>query len=80
MRITRREFLKVATTSAFALGLNQMHLFNLEKTFLAPGGKTPVIWLSGRAVLAVPSLSSMLSIPPSTRYLPMSSTWDFIPT
>ena len=48
MQISRRDFLKVATTSAFAMGLNQLHLTNLDRVLaLAPSGKTPVIWLSG---------------------------------
>ena len=47
MKISRRDFLKVATTSAVALGLNRMHLFSLQKALAASGGKAPVIWLSG---------------------------------
>lgn len=47
MRITRRDFLKLATASALAYGLNELHLFKLQKAFAATGAKPPVIWLSG---------------------------------
>ncbi len=47
MQISRRDFLKVATASAFAIGLSRLHLLNLEQALAAPGGKVPVIWLTG---------------------------------
>ena len=44
MRITRRDFLKWAATSAAALGLSQADIFKLEKA-LASSTAPPVIWL-----------------------------------
>ncbi|AZR72947.1 [NiFe] hydrogenase small subunit HydA [Anoxybacter fermentans] len=46
MRITRREFLKWAATSAAALGLSQLDLLRLEKV-LADSSAPPVIWIQG---------------------------------
>jgi hydrogenase small subunit len=48
MQISRRDFLKAATASAVAVGLNQLHLFRLEKALAQVAtDKTPVIWLTG---------------------------------
>jgi hydrogenase small subunit len=46
MKMTRRDFLKLAGASAAALGLTMYDLQNLEKVF-ANAGSPPVIWLQG---------------------------------
>lgn len=46
MRITRRDFLKWAATSAAALGLSQLDMLQLEKV-LADSNSPAVIWIQG---------------------------------
>ena len=47
MEITRRDFFRYAGASALALGLNQLHLDELERVLAATSGAAPVVWLSG---------------------------------
>jgi hydrogenase small subunit len=48
MELTRRDFLKIASASALALGLNSAQLTRVERA-LADASSPPVLWLHGMA-------------------------------
>ena len=48
MELTRRDFLKIASASALALGLNSVQLTRVERA-LADASSPPVLWLHGMA-------------------------------
>ena len=48
MEITRRDFLKIASASALALGVSSAQLTRIERV-LADASSPPVLWLHGLA-------------------------------
>ncbi len=47
MRITRREFLRMAAYAAAATGISQFDILKLQKAMAAAGDNIPVIWFEG---------------------------------